>query len=47
MQVLLIGITILISLSAVICVALAVTAKKSDKRLRTLCTFPKQEQKGR
>ena len=39
------GIGFLITLSAVVSIALAVTAKKSDERLRAICTS--LEEKGR
>ena len=45
MQIVFIGIGFLITLSAVVSIALAVTAKKSDERLRTICTS--LEKKGR
>ena len=45
MQIVFIGIGFLITLSAVVSIALAVTEKKSDERLRAICTS--LEEKGR
>lgn len=45
MQIVFIGIGVLSILSVVVSIALAVTSKKSDERLRAICTS--LEEKGR